>query len=125
MIYLDTSVALAALFGEERAPPDWLWAEPLVSSRLLEYEIMVRAHARNAPPASIRRILDEIELLEMSAPVLARALAPFPIAVRTLDGLHLATMVFLRAGGQTIEIATYDSRLAAAAAALGFELAVL
>ena len=40
-----------------------------------------------------------------------------------LDALHLATMVFLRANNQSIELATYDSRLASAAAVLGFPLA--
>jgi len=39
LIYLDSSVALAQLFGEGRSPPEALWQEPLVSSRLLEYGI--------------------------------------------------------------------------------------
>lgn len=39
MIYLDSSVALAHLLVEDRVPPAALWAEPLVSSRLLEYEL--------------------------------------------------------------------------------------
>ena len=38
MIYLDTSVALAHLLAKDRAPPDALWQEPLIASRLLEYE---------------------------------------------------------------------------------------
>jgi len=39
VIYLDTSVALAYLLAEDRRPPDSLWENPLVSSRLLEYEL--------------------------------------------------------------------------------------
>ena len=39
MIYLDTSVALAHLLAEDRRPPDALWKESLVTSRLLEYEL--------------------------------------------------------------------------------------
>lgn len=35
MIYLDSSVALAYLLGEERTPPISLWRSPLVSSRPL------------------------------------------------------------------------------------------
>jgi predicted nucleic acid-binding protein len=54
--------------------------------------------------------------------VLARALLPFPQPVRTLDALHLATMDFLRSHGQSVELATYDRRLAAAAQSLGFAL---
>ena len=46
MIYLDTSAALAQLLAEDRHPPDSLWEQPLVSSRLLEYEAWTRIHAR-------------------------------------------------------------------------------
>ena len=46
MIYLDTSVALAHLLAEDRVPPDEIWKEDLVSSRLLEYELWNRIHAR-------------------------------------------------------------------------------
>jgi hypothetical protein len=35
-------------------------------------------------------------MLEMIAPVLARATDPFPAPVRTLDALQLATVEFLR-----------------------------
>jgi hypothetical protein len=45
--------------------------------------------------------------------------------VRTLDALHLASMVFLQSRRQTVDVATYDERLAAAARALGFALVEL
>jgi hypothetical protein len=63
--------------------------------------------------------------VELAPPVLTRALEPFPVAIRTLDAIHLASMVFLRATRQAIELATYDDRLAAAARALGITLAAL
>ena len=50
MIYLDSSVALAHLLVEDRVPPSALWAEPLVSSRLLECEVWTRIHARRLGP---------------------------------------------------------------------------
>lgn len=50
---------------------------------------------------------------------------PFPAAVRTLDDLHLASIEFLRARGQTVELATYDQRLLAAARALGIKPAAV
>ena len=46
MIYLDASVALAHLLVEDRRPPDSLWDETLVSSRLLQYELWRPLHAR-------------------------------------------------------------------------------
>jgi len=55
----------------------------------------------------------------MSEAALARALEPFPVAVRTLDALHLATMDFIRESGEPVQLASYDNRLIAAAEALG------
>jgi len=46
MIYLDSSVALAHLLAEDRFPPDELWEEQLVSSRLLEREVWNRINAQ-------------------------------------------------------------------------------
>jgi hypothetical protein len=51
----------------------------------------------------------------------ARALEPFETPVRTLDALHLASIEFLRERGQSVELASYDDRLTAAARALGIE----
>jgi hypothetical protein len=45
--------------------------------------------------------------------------------VRTLDALHLASILFLRERGQAIELASYDSRLIAAASSLGIGLAAV
>lgn len=66
-----------------------------------------------------RRILRRVELFDMTADILARALEPFPLPVRTLDGLHLATMDTLQRRGLDIELASYDKRLVAAANAIG------
>lgn len=126
IVYLDTSVLLARLFAEDRSPPDSLWSEPLVASRLLEYEVFNRIHARGAAAThgdAARRLVDRINLLEMSPRVLSRALLPFAQPVRTLDALHLATLDFLRTEGLNAVLATYDQRLAAAATGLGFALA--
>jgi len=128
LIYLDSSVALAQLFGEGRSPPDALWHEPLISSRLLEYEIWNRVHARGFGPvvgASARALIGRLRLIGLTSLVLARALQPFPIPVRTLDSLHLATIEFIRGEGETVELASYDSRLIVAARALGITLSRL
>ena len=42
MIYLDSSAALAHLLAEDRFPPDLLWDQQLVSSRLLECEVTMQ-----------------------------------------------------------------------------------
>ena len=126
MIYLDTSVALAHLFAEDRQPPPRLWEETLVSSRLLEYELWTRVHVRGLGGShgdAVRELLSRVGLLELTPEVLARALDPFPTTVRTLDALHLASMEYLRTLGQALTLASYDRRLTAAATGLGIPAA--
>lgn len=125
MIYLDTSVALAQLLAEDRAPPPSLWAEPLIASRLLEYEIWTRLNARNLAGShgeEAHILIQRLALIELAAPVLERARKPFPVPVRTLDALHLASIAFLLGRGQRVELASYDSRLLTAAQALDIPL---
>ena len=125
MIYLDTSVALAHLLAADRHPPDTLWEHTLVSSRLLEYEVWVRIHARRLGGTHrepVQALLGRIAFLEMIPEVLARAREPFPVEVRTLDALHLATLQFITEQGQPTRLASYDQRLVAAARKLNFEI---
>ncbi len=120
MIYVDTSVALAAVFAEDRRPPASFWAESLVSSRLLDYEMHVRCHARGAS-AVVGPVLARVGLVELAPAVLERARQPFPFPVRTLDALHLATVLYLHAQGQKVWMASYDARMCTNATALGLQ----
>ncbi len=125
MIYLDTSVAIAQLLAEDVRPRVELWREPLVASRLLEYELWTRLHARGLAGShgdAARVLLGRINFLELARPVLARALRPFPTPVRTLDALHLASAMFLRERGHDVALATYDVRMCEAAGAMGLAL---
>ncbi|MGH6916240.1 MAG: PIN domain-containing protein [Geminicoccaceae bacterium] len=122
MIYLDTSAFLAQLLAEHQRPPAALWQEPLIASRLLAYEAWTRLHARGLETSHGRaadEFLARIALVELSPLVLRRALEPFPLPVRTLDALHLASIDFLIQRRLDVRLATYDRRLAAAAAAMG------
>lgn len=129
MIYVDSSVVLAQLLAEDRAPAGSLWrATALVSSRLLEYEVWNRVNAKGLHDShgdEVRSLLGRLNILELAAPVLARALEPFTVPVRTLDAIHLASLWFLRQMGQRPALATYDRRLGDAATTLGFPLADL
>ena len=128
MIYLDTSVALAHLLAEDRSPPDALWEQSLVSSRLLEYELWIRLQARGLGSShgdAARALLHRLALLELAPPVLARALEPFPVPVRTLDALHLASVEFLRSQRVEISLASYDQRLLRVAQRLGIPVSPL
>jgi hypothetical protein len=126
LIYLDSSAVLARLFGEGRAPPESIWGDFLVSSGLLEYEVWNRVHARHFAPTvgeAAALLISRIRLVELTPLVLARALEPFPIAVRTLDALHLATIEFLRRTGEAVQLASYDNRMLAGARALRIAIA--
>jgi len=125
LIYLDSSVALALLFDEERLPPSSLWAERLVSSRLLEYEVWTRLNAAAADDVrrgAAKALIERIGLIAMLPAHLERALQPFPVAVRTLDALHLATMESLRRNQESLALASYDRRLITAAQARGIAI---
>ena len=108
--------------------PAALWREGLVASRIFEYEFWNRIHARGFTRShgdEARSLLTRVTLIDLTPPVLVRALDPFPVAVGTLDGLHLATIVFLRGRGEDIELASYDRRMNACAQALGVAIYAL
>jgi predicted nucleic acid-binding protein len=126
MIYLDTSVALAQLMAEDRCPPAEFWENGLVTSRLLEYELWTAIHRRRLERThgeAARRMVGSLAMAELSRGVLQRATEPFPLGVRTLDAIHLSTLLFLQERGLPIALATYDQRLSDAAEALGVPLA--
>ena len=66
-----------------------------------------------------------VALLDLSRELVTRALDPFPVPLRTLDALHLASADFLRSQGVALRIATYDARLRVAATAMDFAIVEL
>jgi predicted nucleic acid-binding protein len=128
LIYLDTSVALAHLLAEDRHPPSELWLEELVTSRLLEYEVWNRLNTVDLGRShgdAARLLLARLSWIELQPTVLERAIRPFPVPVRTLDALHLASVTFLRERGKDVSVATYDQRMAGACQAMGLDLVEL
>ena len=128
VIYLDTSVALAHLLAEDRRPPDSLWERSLVSSRLLEYETWNRVNTLGLSASHgplVQDLVERLGLVELRHEALARAREPFPVAMRTLDAMHLSTALYLKNRGFTVALATYDERLRDAAIAVELELAAV
>jgi len=121
LAYVDTS-AFVKLFRVERetgALRDDLGEAPLVSSALLGVEAR-RAAARLGPDAVVvaGRLLQRVTLLALDDPVLEHAATLEPLALRSLDALHLATALSI--GPPHLTLYTYDERLADAAGAHGF-----
>jgi predicted nucleic acid-binding protein len=67
-----------------------------------------------------RAALTAITLLALDEPILDAAAALDPAELRSLDALHLATVVSL--GGDLERLYCYDARLTDAAQALGIEV---
>jgi hypothetical protein len=125
VIYIDSSVVLAHLFGEDRAPPAHIWDLGIVSSRLLEYEIWNRMHARghgHSNASLIATVIGRFAFVELGRDVLGRLREPFPIPVRTLDAIHLASVAYLMGKRQNVELLTYDERMLDAARAMELPL---
>ena len=125
MIFVDTSVVLAHLLAEDRQPPAALWDEVLIASCLIEYEIWTRLNAYSLVESHAEvahEIINRIAMLEMSSAVLERAVRAFPLPVRTLDALHLATFDFVWRQNHAVQLASYDRRMVKVARMMGLPL---
>ena len=129
--YLDSSVVLRLVLGQEPRLEDWDDVVHGVVSVLVEVECLrtldrLRFMAvADAGEVARRRevvyaLLAEAETVDLGAAILRRASEPFPVAVGTLDALHLATALLWRdAFDRELTFATHDLALAAAARASG------
>jgi len=71
MIYLDSSVALVYLLAEDRCPPDALWEQQIVSSRLLECELWNRINSSKLQKShgdATSSLIGRVALIEMTGP---------------------------------------------------------
>ena len=120
LAYVDTS-ALVKLAAVEAETPslehDLVNRRGLVCSRLGATELR-RACARVGKKrllAQVDEVLDAVFLLEVTPAILETAGRLSPSSLRTLDAIHLSTMLGLT--GEPLELVTYDDRLASAARA--------
>lgn len=114
MIFLATSVALAHLLSEKRRPKSEFWDQPIIASRLLEYELWARLNKlelQRVQDAEARSLIGRIALIEMIPEIVARARDRFPSDVRSLEALHLASASFLIRQGVELQLASYDRRM--------------
>src|SRR5215217_3729763 len=115
-IYLDTSAA-AKLFIAERETPDlqqWLAHQPefaLVSSALLNVELirLLNFVSPNTVKAAEAFLANEVDIVEITPPVLGEAAQVSPTRLRTLNAIHLATALDL--GENLTTLLTYDKLL--------------
>jgi hypothetical protein len=120
--YVDSSALLKlAVLEPETAALEarLLNYEGLVSSRLavLECGRAARRASHRRVLQAVREVLDAIYLLDITPAILDRGAAADPPTLRSLDAIHLATALSI--DDATLEIITYDDRLAGAARANG------
>jgi predicted nucleic acid-binding protein len=71
---------------------------------------------------AVYRLVESLEIVEPTRPILTRAAQPLPVSLGTLDAIHLATALAWRElNAIDLTLATHDARLSVAARALGLE----
>ncbi|MGH2668091.1 MAG: type II toxin-antitoxin system VapC family toxin [bacterium] len=123
--YLDSSAIVKLVIREPESAALRRYLQrrrPIVSSALARTEV-ARALLPLGPAAVERGrdVLSRVELARVSDRVLTDAGGLMPAELRSLDSIHLATAQQL--GADLARIVTYDERMAAAAAALGWTVA--
>jgi predicted nucleic acid-binding protein len=132
--YLDTSALLRLVLREPGALEELRSCSALVSSELLAVEALrtldrlrLQGALSMEEAASRREMVTEwleaVDLVLLQPPILARASEPFPMALGTLDALHLSTALLWRDRTQRpLVMATHDRDLALAARSFGLEV---
>lgn len=132
--YVDSSVLLRKVLRQPRSLREWAAIRTGVASALAETECLrsldrlrLRAGLSDQELARRReavfRLLESLEVVEVTAPVLARAAQPLPTELGTLDAIHLATALLWREHrGGDIVMATHDAALGTAARACGLRV---
>ena len=121
--YLDSSAILKTIFDEQERPDLLrLLNSQSTSSRLSKIEVR-RTVARLVPTktAEVNLELDKINFLPISNPILMAAENfSSEITLRTLDSIHIATVMSLE--GSIEGLITYDRQMIANAKLLGIKV---
>ena len=119
------------MLGQRDALPQWRSIDRGVASALVEVECLRTldrlrlAEGLKDDEIALRReavyrLLEAMEVVELTGPVLSRATQPPPTALGTLDAIHLATALLWRERTETrLVMATHDAALGTAARASG------
>lgn len=132
--YLDSSTILRIVLGQANALKEWRSITQGVASALVEVECLrtmdrlrLGEGLKDAEIAARRetvfRLLEAIEVVELTRPILSRAAQPLPTALGTLDAIHLATALLWKERTKAdLVMATHDEGLAMASRASGLRV---
>ena len=132
--YLDSSTILRIILRQSNALKEWRSITRGVASALVEVECLrtldrlrLVEGLEDAEIAirreAVFRLMEAVEVIELTRPVLARAAQPLPTALGTLDAIHLASaLLWKERNGSDLVLATHDISLATAARASGLRV---
>lgn len=129
-VYFDSSVVLRVVLGERGRLKEWSRTSDAVTSEITRVECLraldrLRLEGGMADRELTRRrstaltLLSGFEQVRLNRAVLERAADPFPIRIRTLDALHVASALLVRTRFPALRFATHDVDLGAVARAEG------
>ena len=132
-LYLDASCLVRLLFGEAGVRAPLGRNVTAASSKLVEVEsfrTLDRARLQSLlddqetaqKSLELTRMIGRLHLVPVSEEIIALARATFPVAVRALDAIHVATAQWLSTRVGELEFWTHDERQATAAIARGLDV---
>lgn len=132
--YVDSSVILRVVLGQKDPLAEWNSILVGITSALAEVECLrtmdrlrhlgqlTVEEAANGRE-TVYRIMEALEIAELSPAVMRRASQPMPAPLGTLDAIHLATADLWReTQKKEPTMATHDKALGLAARATGFRV---
>jgi uncharacterized protein len=131
-LYLETSAVARAYLEQEPHALEALQraqvGRQLFTSALMEVELRRAVLRLRAAPSVLQNVLEllhQVDVVPLGPAVLARAGDVFPLNVRSLDAIHLATAVILHQDHEVEEVVMFsrDKRVRDNATALGLQLA--
>ena len=126
MIYVDTSALVKLIFEEAEsvALAEWLTVRadiPKISSDLSAIELLRTCRrVDEGTVANANLLLGGIDLLPIDPATVDKAASLIPTDMGSLDAIHLASALSIKA--DLIALIAYDNRLCSAAAAAGIEV---
>lgn len=132
--YVDSSVLLRVVLRQPNSLKQWSTIEQGIGSALVEVECLRTLDRLRLAEGltddevatrreAVFRLIEAMEIVELTRPVLARAAQPLPTVLGTLDAIHLATALLWRErSGADLVMATHDATLATAAKASGLRV---
>jgi len=132
--YIDSSVLLRVVLGQPDALQQWPTIARGIGSSLVEVECLRTLDRLRLADGladdeiatrreAVFRLMEAMEIVEVTRPVLARAAQPLPTTLGTLDAIHLASaLLWQERTGTDLVMTTHDSSLATAAKASGLRV---